>query len=132
MVVRANLLSSLQELLNLLSSECDAFGLGRFCRAREAAQTGRRVGLDKSLLDRVIEQAADDAQCVADGVAREIFADSVIDQGLDVIAPDLIDWLLTKSGAQIFPITSTAGSTKQVGRSATPTSSDCAFHTRPR
>ncbi|MGC1647901.1 MAG: hypothetical protein WA741_18930 [Candidatus Sulfotelmatobacter sp.] len=91
MVVRTNLLGSLQELLDLHGGKSDAFGIGSLCRAREASQTGRWVGLDLPFLDGVVEQTANDAQCIANGVAREIFADQVIDQRLDVIAPDLIE-----------------------------------------
>ncbi len=58
---RANLLGSLQELLNLHSGQRDAFALGCLCGARETAQTGRWVRLDKPFLDGVIEQAADNA-----------------------------------------------------------------------
>jgi hypothetical protein len=101
MIVGANLQSSLPEQLNLKRTKHDALGLGSLCRARETAQTGRRVGFDKPLVDGIVEKAADDAQCVADGIAREISADSMIDQRFDVIPPDLIEYLFPKSQAPL-------------------------------
>jgi hypothetical protein len=53
-VLRANLLSGLQELLNLIGRERDAFGFGRLCGTRETAQTGRRIRFKEFLLNCLI------------------------------------------------------------------------------
>src|SRR5712671_1389352 len=76
---------SVQELLHFLCRECDPLGLSSLCRACEAAQPRRRIRFEKPFFNGVVEQTADDTQCIAFGVSRKLLSDQVVDQNLDII-----------------------------------------------
>jgi hypothetical protein len=72
--------SSLQKLLDLPARERDALALDRLCRASESTETRRGVRVENPVFDGVVEQAADYAQRVADGVSGKSFSNQVVDR----------------------------------------------------
>ena len=101
-VLRADLLGRVQELLNFLRCKRDALGLSSLCRACEASQPGRRIGFQESLFNCLIEQSADDAQRVADGIPRKLLADQVASKRLDIVAPYFVQPSLSESGSEVL------------------------------
>jgi hypothetical protein len=61
MIVRANLLSSLQKLLDFLACQSGTLGISGFCGASKSTQAGCRVRFDKPFFDGVVEESADNA-----------------------------------------------------------------------